>query len=213
MVNDSLINISTALKLNEDDFFSLKYLNGNIFAPSLNGLLIFNTLNNQIRRISYEEGLNSELAYSIGFAQNKKQLWIGTNQGINRLDVEKFLKSGAVEIRSFGKDEGFAGVECNTNGFWEDPDSTLWFGTVNGLVRHEPSKFKKNLHENSTLIQRVTIQNEDSLVENGLELPDDHNSITFYYRGICLTNPEKVLYQKKLEGLETEWSKPSTEDY
>jgi len=213
LVNDSMINLTTTLKLNEDDFFSLRYLNGYLFAPSLNGLLVFNTKTNKVGRISYEDGLNSEFAYSIEFAENKNSLWIGTNQGINKLNLKKYLKNGEMDIRSFGKQEGFEGVECNTNGIWEDKDGTLWFGTVNGLVKHEPFKFKKNLTENTTVIQAVNIQNEDTLVENGLVLPSDYNTIAFYYRGVCLTNPDKVLYQKKLEGLEKEWSKPSAEDY
>ena len=108
-----------------------------------------------MRRISYEDGLNSELAYSIEFAENKNSLWIGTNQGINKLNLKKYLKTGEVDIQSFGKQEGFEGVECNTNGIREDKDGTLWFGTVNGLVKHEPFKFKKNLTENTTVIQAV----------------------------------------------------------
>jgi hypothetical protein len=44
-------------------------------------------------------------------------------------------------------------------------------------------------------------------------LPSDYNTISFYYRGICLTNPEKVLYSRKLDGVDKEWSEPGPEDY
>lgn len=210
---DSMIHLSDRIQPSESDFFSLRYLRGWLFAPTLNGLLALNTRTNKARRISWDEGLNSGLAYSIEFAQQKKYLWIGTNQGINRLDLKKFLQAGMVDIRSFGKEEGFAGVECNTNGIWEDADGTLWFGTVNGLVRHEPSEFKVNTVENSTIIERVVVEQHDTLPRDGLSLSHDQNSLSFYYRGICLTNPAKVLYQKKLEGLESDWSKPGPEDY
>src|SRR6202008_448275 len=41
----------------------------------------------------------------------------------------------------------------------------------------------------------------------------NYNTIGFYYRGISLTNPDKVRYVKMLEPLETKWSEPSAEDY
>jgi two-component sensor histidine kinase len=114
---------------------------------------------------------------------------------------------------SFGRQEGFAGVECNSNGIWEDEDGTLWFGTVSGLVKHQPFNYKRNLVETKTLIQNIKVLNEDTIIRDGAVFPSDHNTISFYYRGICLTNPDKVLYQRKLEGLDKEWSEPSTEDY
>lgn len=213
LAGDSIVHLSADLKLPEEDFFSLRYTDGYLFSASLNGLLVLDTKTNQLRRITNEDGLNSELVYSLEFAENKKTLWIGTNQGINKLNLEKYLADGSIELKSFGKQEGFQGVECNTNGIWEDRDGTLWFGTVNGLIKHEPFNFKKNLIENSTIIQRIQVLNEDTLAGDNLVLPSNYNTIAFYYRGICLTNPDKVLYQKKLEGLEKEWSAPSSEDY
>ncbi len=213
--NDTLINLSSQQNLNEETFFTLKYYSGFVFAASLNGVLIFNTKTQSLKRITDEDGLNSELVYSIEFSENKNALWIGTNQGINKLNLKKYLSSGIVEISSFGKQEGFAGVECNSGGIWEDKDGTLWFGTVSGLIKYQPFNFKRNEYENSTLIQKISLLNEDTVLANQSVLPSDMNTITFYYRGICLTNPDRVLYQKKLEGLaqDKEWSKPSSEDY
>lgn len=215
LVNGVFINWSSKLNLNEENFFTIKYLKGNIYCASLNGLLILNTQNNSLKKISDADGLNSDLIYSLEFSEGNNSLWIGTNQGINKLNLKKYLSEGKVEISSFGKLEGFAGVECNSNGIWEDKDGTLWFGTVNGLIKHQPSKFKRNGIENPTLIQNIKVLNEDTALEENVLLPSDHNTISFYYRGICLTNPEKVLYQKKLIGLDEdkEWSSASTEDY
>jgi len=204
---------SSDFSLNEEDFFSLRFLNGYLFSASLNGLLVLNTKTKKLTRITNDDGLNSELVYSIHFAENKNTLWIGTNQGVNKLNLKKYLNSGNIELTSFGKQEGFAGVECNTNGMWEDKNGTMWFGTVNGLIKHEPFNFKKNHTENLLNIQNIKLVNEDTLLEDQAELPSNYNTIAFYYRGVCLTNPDKVLYEKKLEGLEKNWSPPSNEDY
>ena len=104
---DSLINLSQKLNLNEETFFTLKYIDNKIFAASLNGLLVLNTKTNVLKRITDEDGLNSELVYSIEFTENKNALWIGTNQGINKLNLKKYLSDERIELISYGKKEGF----------------------------------------------------------------------------------------------------------
>ncbi len=208
-------NLSITNRLNEENFFTIRYYKGHIIAASLNGLLVYNLKNHQLRRINDFDGLNSELIYSIEFTDYQNALWIGTNQGINKLNLYKYFNENKIEISSFGKQEGFAGVECNSNGIWEDEDGTVWFGTVSGLIKHQPRYFRQNRKQNITLLQKIKLLNEDTLLPNNSVLPSDYNTISFYYRGICFTNPDKVLYQKKLEGLaqDKEWSAPSKEDY
>ena len=75
----------------------------------------------------------------------------------SKFNLRKFFTSSKIEVVSYGKQEGFAGVECNSNGLWEDADGTLWFGTVSGLVKHEPFNLKQNKIQNSTLIENVKI--------------------------------------------------------
>lgn len=210
---DSIRHISKEFNMAEEDFFAVKCYKNYVFAATLNGLLILNTTTRNVSYITQQDGLNSEFVYSIELAENYNVLCIGTNQGINKLNLKKYIEAGITEITSFGKFQGFMGVECNSNGIWEDHDGSLWFGTISGLVKHEPYSFKKNRLPNSTLIQNIKLFSEDTLLKNGSELPSRFNTITFYYKGICLTGPEKVLYIKKLEGLEKEWSLPSAEDY
>jgi len=213
LAGDTFYNMSEQLNIKEDDYFALRYYKDHLFSASLNGMMVLNLKTNKVRYITEQDGLNSELVYSIEFAENKNTMWIGTNQGINKLNLQKFLKKDSVDITSYGKLQGFMGVECNSNGIWEDSDGTLWFGTISGLVKHEPFNLKKNTHPNITVIQKIKIFSEDTLLADGSKLPSGLNTITFYYKGLCLTNPDKVLYVKKLEGLEKEWSTPNTEDY
>jgi hypothetical protein len=213
MVNDSLVNISVPLNLNEETFLMMRYISGNIFAASLNGVLVLDVKSKTLRRITDLDGLNSELIYSLEVSRDKRYLWIGTNQGINRLDLQAYLATGKITLSSYGLQEGFSGVECNGNGIWEDMDGTLWFGTVSGLVRHQPFNYKVNKTENKTILESISLMNEDTLLARDAVLPHDYNTIAFYYRGICLTNPDKVLYQRKLEGLDRDWSAPTTENY
>ncbi len=187
--------------------------NNVIYGATLNGLWVYNVNTGKQNFISENEGLNSELLYSLRLSENENALWIGTNQGINKLNLKKYLASNIIEITSYGKADGFTGVECNSYGIWEDVDSTFWFGTVSGVVKHEPKSIKKNEELTKTYIQSIKVLNEDTVLKNGSILPYNYNNIAFYYRGICFTNPDKVLYIKKLNGFESKWSEPSTEDY
>lgn len=211
--NDSMINLSHKFNLDEETFFTLKYIQGKVFAASLNGVLVLDTKTHSLKKITEDDGLNSELIYSIEITDNNTAMWIGTNQGVNKLNLKKYLAEDKIELRSYGLREGFTGVECNSGGIWEDKDGTIWFGTVSGLIKHQPFNFKKNTIENKTLIQNIKILNEDTLLGDSVRLPSDYNTISFYYRGVCLTNPDRVLYQRKLDGLDKEWSAPSSEDY
>ncbi|MBS1652024.1 MAG: histidine kinase [Bacteroidetes bacterium] len=209
---DKLISVNQLLNIKEDFVYSPKFYNGNLFACTLNGLLIIDLEKKTHSYITEEDGLNSDLVYSIEVSKNKNYLWIGTNQGINRLTLSPF-NSKKRSVKNYGKEDGFAGVECNTNGIWEDSYGTLWFGTVSGLVKHEPKSRFENSLNNNPLIQNIKLNSSDTLLKNNSELPYALNTISFYYRTINLTSPNKVLYKKMLEGLEKEWSTPSKEDY
>ncbi len=214
LVNDSVVEVGKKLAKDYDDFLALRYTKGCLFAASLDGLIIIDIKSGTpLQRITLNDGLNSESIYSLEFTEGGQALWMGTNQGINKLNLKKYFEEKKIEIKSYGKLEGFIGVECNGNGIWEDGDGTLWFGTVSGIVKHEPFNIKYNNVQNSTIIQSIKIFNEDTLLHDKSTLPYNYNTLTFGYIGICLTNPDKVLYQKKLEGLDKDWSAPSKEDY
>jgi ligand-binding sensor domain-containing protein len=213
--NNAFVYQSKKLDIDKpESFFTLLCdKNNTLYAATLNGLWIYNIESGERQLVSEKDGLNSELLYSLKFDKTEENIWIGTNQGINKMDLLKFKKSKMIDITSFGKAEGFTGGECNSYAIWQDNDDTWWFGTVTGIVRYKPTAFKKNSHLSQTYIQSIKLSNEDTLLKNGSLLPYNFNNIAFYYRGICLTNPDKVLYSKTLEGFESKWSEPSTEDY
>lgn len=213
ILNDSIININKEMSTTEENFFSNEIIYNTLFAGTLSGLAVYDINYKKLKYITEADGLNSDLIYSLKITRDKKYLWIGTNQGINSLNLEKYFNSNKIEIKSYGKEEGFTGVECNSGGIYEDIDGTVWFGTVSGIVKHEPFSIKTNTLQNTTLIQQIQLNSIDTFIKSGVKLPYSYNNITIQYRGICLTNPLKVKYIKKLEGLDKSWSLPSNEDY
>jgi ligand-binding sensor domain-containing protein len=190
--------ITTALDLCKDK-------QGNLYAATMNGVLMFNPDKHSYKIISEKEGLSSELVYAIGITKDNNYLWAGTNQGVNRIDLNK-LRYDFIDILKYNKNDGFTGVELNSHGIYEDVDSCIWFGTVNGLIKYSPKEFIENDNLSKTQITNIKLAYTDTLLDSGSILPYSLNNISFYFDGICLTAPEKVLYSYKLENYDKDWS-------
>jgi ligand-binding sensor domain-containing protein len=183
------------------------------FGATLEGILYINLEKNETRYITENEGLNSDLTYAVMLARDKKTLWAGTNQGINKLNIEPFLKGGKPEVVTFGKTEGLKGVESNSHGLYEDRSGTVWIGTVNGLSRFNPAEYTPNTVKPKLNLTSIKLFYGDTALAEETELPYDLNNISFEYIGICLTNPLKVRYVCKLEGFDKNWSPETPENF
>src|SRR5690606_27873600 len=137
--NGEVINYGEKLNISGYEFISVKYSRRNLYAATLSGLLVINLKNNTLKLIKQEDGLISDIVYSIGFAKNKEVLWVGTNIGISELDIKMLQDNNQIKINNYSKNEGFAGIECNTNGIFEDEEGTVWFGTIGGLIKYIPN--------------------------------------------------------------------------
>ncbi len=178
---------------------------------------------NTFKTINEGLGLASNKVYLM--ALEKNYLWIGTNKGLDKINLNIFHKNNIVEIRHFGKEEGLKGIECNSNAQMKDADGNLWFGTIKGVAAFNPRLEKTNRKEAITRITaiRLFFQNADedltnysegidtiTNLPNKLILPYDKNHITFDFIGVCITNPNKVKYQFKLEGADEDWFPPTS---
>jgi len=180
---------------------------GNIWIGTFEGVFMYD--GNKLISINENDGLSSNLIYVMAIDINNEHLWIGTNQGLNKLKLSPFYESGQKTVEHYGKEEGFVGVECNSNGVYKDKDSSIWFGTVNGLSHYVPNDYKENERESITNIIRKKIFYNDTVLPEGVKLPYNMNHLSFDFVGICLTNPKKVRYKYKLEGYDKIWS-PAT---
>ncbi len=176
----------------------------------------FNTINEGM-------GLASNKVYLMILEKNF--LWVGTNKGLDKINLNAFHKKKLVEIRHFGKEEGLKGIECNSNASLKDASGNLWFGTIKGVTRFNPRFEETNKKEAITRITgiRLFFQNADEALlnysagidpitnlPNKLIFPYDKNHITFDFIGVCITNPNKVKYQFKLEGADEDWFPPTS---
>jgi ligand-binding sensor domain-containing protein len=163
------------------------------------------------------DGLTSDLTFLIEF-DKKGHAWIGSEQGVDRIEFGEL--NTIKQIKHFGKDEGFKGVETNRNASCVDNNGNVWFGTIDGLMKYNPKKatkntlapklslsnvalFYKDLAQTKKYKERITNWHNltDSLILNHTE-----NHISFEFKGINQKNPDKVYYEFILEGFDPKWS-------
>jgi ligand-binding sensor domain-containing protein len=213
MRGNTFVECSKEMGLSNDSYIaSLVDKEGNLYFGTLDGVWMFNPSKPSQKPVNFNrlDGMSSDLVYSLTFGKTEDEIWAGTNQGLNHIDLATFKATGKKNIIPFGKQEGFSGVECNSGNFVE-PDGSIWFGTVNGLVKYDPNEYIENTSESRISISGFRLFYTDTLLRQNVHLRYSDNNITFIYSGICLTNPSKVVYSHILDGFEKEWSPPSKE--
>ena len=169
------------------------------------GVLVFNG-DSIIKKYGVTNGLLSDYISLLNI-DDDGNVWIGTNKGLNKFDVKlnKFY--------SFSDKMGYVGIESKPNATYKDTDGNLWFGTIKGAVKFTKSEEKINTLEPLTQITGFTVNLEKRKMEKGLQLSYKEKSIVFNYSSICLTNPDEVYYQVKLEPLDEEWRPITQQTY
>jgi ligand-binding sensor domain-containing protein len=210
--NNKFVRMNEKLGIKDADIFSIvKTRTGTLYAGSLDGVYQINPSTLQTFHFNEENGLSSNLVYTLLLTNNDNILWAGTNQGANKINLFDYNQTGTVNITHYGEADGFKGVECNT-GSWVDEDGIIWFSTVSGLVRYNPEQYTLNDKEAKLSFTGLRLFYSDTTLPNNAMLSHDYNNISFNYSGICLTNPEKVKYIHKLEGFDKYWSPESNEN-
>lgn len=198
---------------------------GNIWTGNFGGISKVNPQTGEVKKITKKDGLVSNTVYAIAFA-DENHLLIGTNSGIDKLDISEYNKSGKIVTKHFGSEEGFFGMECNTNSVLKDSDGRIWFGTIRGAFIYDPKEDKTNPVEPQTQITNLRLSFENfnyaeyadsvlpaSFLPSHLTLPYDKNHLTFDFAGLSFSIPKNIRYKYKLEGFDKDWIGPMKESF
>jgi ligand-binding sensor domain-containing protein len=140
-------------------------------------------------------------------------LWAGHERGLEKV---QFGPAGELEnLRHFGVNEGFPGRETSPGAALLDHEGHLWFGAMDGLIKHRPVDPEAEATRPLIHLRAVTLfyqPLEESTYaaagtsQNGLELPYRQNHLGFSFKGLHLSHPDRVQYRWRLNGLEENWS-------
>lgn len=170
----------------------------------------------KIERFTKDNGLSSDNLYLLEI-DDQNNLWAGSDNGVDHLILNE--NSEVTEKKHYGKSEGFQGIETCQNSVTKTRDGSLWFGTINGLTRHDPRSSERNNFAprmrftginlfyqpiaNTRFADHVSKWGE---IDDDLQLNYDENHIGFEFIGIDQRSPVSVKYQWKLDGVDEEWS-------
>ncbi len=179
------------------------------------GITNINNKNN--KWITDKNGLKSNLVYILQSDKNGN-IWVGTNLGLDKINVKEYNKSGKIIVRHYGINDGLQTLEMNLNGSFEDKNQNLWFATNNGLLKYDYRYDISNRIPPIISLLSVKLHSKtvdwtkycDSLITwNKLPLnpvlPYNKNHITFEFIGISYKNPKEIRYSWKLEGFDKKW--------
>jgi len=223
------VNNKTIIHLNKEKHLSSDFIrsltedkNGRLWIGTAgSGICAFELYKkkSQPRFLTKNQGLKSNNVYLLTTDQ-EGNIIVGTEKG---LDIIYLNPNGTQkQIKHYGKLDGFTGVETCQNSVWNDKNGAIWFGTINGLCKFNPSELVKNIYAPVLSFKDIKLFYESILDEPGkaldfgkqhesLFLPYHQNHITFEFLGVNMKRPEGVLYKWKLEGFDKDWS-PESKD-
>ncbi len=159
-------------------------------------------VNNNVSSIHIQEGI----------------AWLGTVNGIDKLEVNTFNESQKVRFENIGKEKGFLPLECTSLRSHSSNGNGVWFGTRKGATKYYPdlhaNRNGKSLiriesiklnYENVDWIAYTDEMDNDNHLPKNLQLEHNENTLTFSFNAINFTHPQAIRYRYFLEGFDEEW--------
>ncbi len=159
-----------------------------------------------------DNGLTNNVIYGI-IPDYKRNIWVSSNAGIVKLNYT----SGV--CKKFTENDGLQGMEFNTASCYKDNAGKLWFGGVDGLNMVNPAFSFISKYSPTPLITNITVMNSpyqsDSAIPyiHNLVLPYSRNFISFDFQSPNFSQSENIVYEYKLQGVDTGWVNNGTRNY
>lgn len=156
-----------------------------------------------IHSFTVEDGLLTNVVNQLS-CDGSNNIYVGTNKGLN------IYVRGEERLYSYTARSGFVGIETKANASFIDVDGNIWFGTVKGVTRYNPSEEVRKRNEPLTHITAIEVNHKAHPLTDDLILSYKQNSVIFEYRCITL-NPDAVQYKIMLDGVDNEWREQDTQ--
>src|SRR5215471_11606754 len=155
---------------------------------------------------STERGLASNAVRSIA-EDDFGRLYLGTDKGLDEFDPGSSL-------RHYTSKDGLASNDVRN--LYKDRCGNIWVSTSLGVTRLDPRAQRREGHPAPIYFSRVNVAGDDLLLpETGarsiqdLDLPGSRNNLLLEFVGLSFQGEQKLHYQYKLEGVDTNWGTPA----
>lgn len=189
---------------------------GNLWVATEGGLGRFNAAERNFQRYGTAQGFPSNLILAM-LEDASGKLWITTSKGLVRFD---YTTDG---IDVFTQANGLLSDQFNYNSAYQSPDGTLYFGSVNGLIRFNPANYRENTFQPPVYITGLQVYNRELGINkpgsplaqsitftDHIELKYNQSSFSIDFAALSFVSPDMTEYAYKLEGLDKDWTRIQT---
>ncbi len=153
----------------------------------------------QLNTFNVSNGLSSNICKKI-LVENDSTIWVATNQGIN---VIRFSAGPSPSIQSLSALEGLASNEVNDMIIHRD---TVFAATMQGLSLFHKDKVNHRDSDPLLHLTGIKIWNKERPLQDSVRLAYNENNIEISYTGIYYKDAGDIIYQYKIEGIDTGWN-------
>ncbi len=168
------------------------------FSTADAGLLFIDT-DNTIHKFQAKEGLSDPSPSSI-LCTREGTIVIVHENGFDVLNPE----TGNIIYHS--SEENLSDINPDLNSITLSPDSTVWIGTEKGIICYKPSADMK-IEKPQVILQTVSVFLNPVDYSNRKIFDADENNLRFDYNGLWYSDPQRVNFQYKMDGLSSKWEK------
>lgn len=190
---------------------------GNLWMGTKNGLSKYDVAKDIFTNYTETDGLSSNFIVGILF-DRQGNLWLSSNNGLTKFNPEQGNQSQ--KVRKYYAIDGLQGDEFNQNAFLQTKRGELFFGGVSGFNHFFPENIVDNSYIPPVVITSFKVLGKeyaglDSAITHKkvIELNYRQNFLSFEFASLDYVLPEKNLYSYKMEGVDEDWSVPSTRSY
>lgn len=183
---------------------------GFLWVATNKGLIHYNPVANQAKILTLQQGLSDDFVVSVE-EDDFGYLWVGTRNGLNRIDTQ------TLEFSTYDEGDGLASSKFNRFSHLKTRDGKLYFGGKAGFSYFDPVAMPRNevapqihITDLELFQQKITPENSEFLTKqidytDSISLPHGQRDITFQFTALNFIAPNKNRYQYRLKGLEQDW--------
>jgi len=174
------------------------------------GLVAYNEKTKQYRIFDENAGMGNSNVYAV-LPQSDTSLWISTNGGISNMRLSyKNNDIACTHFINYTAKDGLQSDEFNANAYFKTAGGMLVFGGINGINWFYPAMIKPNPYMAKPAITAIEVNDtlfaaDTAAFISTLSMPYRRNTISFSFRALEYTNPDRNKYAYKLEGLDNDW--------
>ena len=188
----------------------------NIWIGTGEGLIMMQKGTKEKKLYTEADGLANNSISSI-LEDNEGYLWISTLNGLSRMDPS----SGT--FKNFYYYDGLQENEFNARASFKSKNGRMYFGGINGLTafntnnvdrkeRDVPPLYLSSLKVMNKVVRYNPRNEDDNILDRQISeatqitLPNNAGMFTLEFSVLEYTNPQKIVYEYMMEGLEKSWN-------